>query len=715
MQTGRFNTIFFQIRGQCETFYPSPDEPWSLSISSDNTDPGWDPLQYAISAAHSRGLKLHAYFNLHTIWSGSTDAPPQSIMPEHVYFHHANPNDPAKRDWLLYNASGSPTSYTSGVDEYLWMNPGIPAADAFVRKQAVYIAKNYDIDGLHFDRARMPAIGFGKNPIAVARWDNPNTSTANDGPGNPNKLAWDAFMRESITRHMMNICGQCWGVKRLLPMSSAPVGLWEYSSYYQNLGGYSSGMMWGYRRGQDAKAWMKMGAQDFIVPQIYWANGGDKPDFNEVYDDWLPAANTHGRYVVAGANNSVGQTEVESNCKYVRSQGGNGKGLTLWQSNNTNWSTWSASGHPYAGTTPATPTFPWRDSEGVITGKVFTDSTLSTPVVDAWITRSGSSWTALSSGDGFFTFLRVPQGSYTLSFTHPKYGSGTATVSVTAGQASNVNLVFGSSSSEIIIDNPAATISGTWSTGTSAADKYGSDYRFKGAGTGSAYLQYSPSIPATANYDVYEWHSQGSNRTTAAPHVISHSAGTTTLKVNQQTNGGRWNKLGTFNFNAGTTGYVRITDNFTGSNIVAIADAIRFVKVAQSTIIVDNSSSSFSASSNWSTGTSAADKYGSDYRYRGTSSGTVDHGTWNFSIPAKQGYQVSAWWSQGSNRSSAAPYLVTHSGGTTTVNKNQQSNGGSWQVLGTWTFNSGSNKVQLSCSAPSGYVVIADAVKLVPQ
>jgi len=718
MQTGRFNTIFFQIRGQGETFYNSPDEPWSANISSNNTDPGWDPLTYAVSAAHTRGLKLHAYFNTHTIWSGATNSPP-STMPEHMYWQHANPSDPARRDWLLYNSNGSPTSYQTGTDEYLWMNPGVPAADAFVRKQAMYVLSNYDIDGLHFDRVRMPSPGYGKNPIAVTRWDNPNTTTANDGQGNPQRLSWDAFMRDSITRHLINIAGQGWSIKRTIPMSSAPLGLWDYSAY-SSLGGYSSGMYYGYTRGQDAKAWMQMGAQDFIVPQIYWANGGTKPDFNEVYNDWLTAANTHGRYLVGGANNSEGQTEVESNARYVRTAGGNGKGLNLWQSANTAYSTWSASGHPYAGTTPATPTFPWRSTEGVIVGKVFTNSTLSTPVTDAWITRNGSTWTALSSGDGLFAFLRVPPGTYTLSFSHPTYGTGTlANVSVTAGNATTVNLSFsggGGTPGEIIVDNPAATVSGTWTSATSATDKYGSDYRYKGPGTGTAYLQYTPSITTAGTYDVYEWHSQGSNRTTGAPHQVTHSGGTTTVNVNQQVGGGAWNKIGTWNFSAGTSGRVRITDGFSGTNIVAIADAVKFVPVPAAEIVVDNSNSGFTATTSWNTGTSATDKYGADYRFRDTAVGATGNARWSFSIPATRSYTAYAWWAQGSNRSSAAPYRVTHSGGTTTVNRNQQANGGSWQSLGTYTFNSGtSGNIELSSSATAGFVVVADAVRLVPN
>ncbi|MBA4149471.1 MAG: family 10 glycosylhydrolase [Verrucomicrobia bacterium] len=133
---------------------------------------------------------------------------------------------------------------------------------------------------------------------------------------------------------------------------------------------------------------------------------------------------------------------------------------------------------------------------------------------------------------------------------------------------------------DIIIDNPSATVAGSWSTGTSAGDKFGTDYRFKGQGTGSAYLQYTPNILTAGDYQVYEWHPAGSNRTLGAPHVISYNGGAITLNVNQQINGGKWNLLGTFDFPVGTTKYVRITDGFADGGQVAMADAIKFVHVA---------------------------------------------------------------------------------------------------------------------------------------
>lgn len=126
-------------------------------------------------------------------------------------------------------------------------------------------------------------------------------------------------------------------------------------------------------------------------------------------------------------------------------------------------------------------------------------------------------------------------------------------------------------------------------------------------------------------------------------------------------------------------------------------------------IIVDNSDAGFTASANWSTGTSSTDKYGADYRFRSTAA-VSNQAVWTFNIPTADTYEVYAWWPQGTNRSPAAPYSVNGSAG---IPKNQQTNGGTWNSLGQFSMAAGSNNVKLSCWAASGYVVVADAVRVV--
>ena len=132
---------------------------------------------------------------------------------------------------------------------------------------------------------------------------------------------------------------------------------------------------------------------------------------------------------------------------------------------------------------------------------------------------------------------------------------------------------------DIIMDNPAATVMGAWTNGTSSTDKYGADYIFRSSGTGTNYVEYRPNLQASGNYSVYEWHPAGSNRPTDAPIEIGYAGGTQTVTINQQINGGTWVLLGTFSFSAGTSGYVRIKDNFTTVGKVVMADAVKFVYV----------------------------------------------------------------------------------------------------------------------------------------
>ncbi|MCI0746758.1 MAG: family 10 glycosylhydrolase [Verrucomicrobia subdivision 3 bacterium] len=133
--------------------------------------------------------------------------------------------------------------------------------------------------------------------------------------------------------------------------------------------------------------------------------------------------------------------------------------------------------------------------------------------------------------------------------------------------------------SDIIVDNPEASVAGTWSTGTSATDKYGVNYRFKGQGSGSGYLRFTPNILRTGQYAIFEWHSEGSNRTTNAQYVVTCTGGAATRYVNQQINGGQWNLLGSFPF-GGWGDCVDITDRFSESgSTVVIADALKFVYV----------------------------------------------------------------------------------------------------------------------------------------
>lgn len=131
------------------------------------------------------------------------------------------------------------------------------------------------------------------------------------------------------------------------------------------------------------------------------------------------------------------------------------------------------------------------------------------------------------------------------------------------------------------------------------------------------------------------------------------------------------------------------------------------------TVIIDNPSTAFAASQSWWTSTSQTDRYGANYRVRAAAA-VSDTAEWKAALETRD-YEVFVWYSQGANRSSAAPYFVHHKNGSTKKLINQQANGGRWVSLGTYSFAGGTaTRVGLSCWT-SGQYVIADAVKFVPK
>lgn len=157
---------------------------------------------------------------------------------------------------------------------------------------------------------------------------------------------------------------------------------------------------------------------------------------------------------------------------------------------------------------------------------------------------------------------------------------------------------------EIIIDNPSATLVGSWTTATSATNKYGADYLYTNvANPESKTATFYPNIPTTGPWTIYVWYPTVSNSTSSARHIVHHAGGDMTVNVDQTTNRGTWVSLGSFTLNAGTENYLRISNYGTNTSKRVIADAVRFVSDTTAPLIssVASNPSSYSAVITWTT------------------------------------------------------------------------------------------------------------------
>jgi hypothetical protein len=124
----------------------------------------------------------------------------------------------------------------------------------------------------------------------------------------------------------------------------------------------------------------------------------------------------------------------------------------------------------------------------------------------------------------------------------------------------------------------SGTVSFTGEFGTDT-DSFGTNYWKAAQGTGAGYMQFTPNILTGGDYLCYQWHPYRADASASVPHIINYNGGSTTLYVNQQTNAGDWSLLGRFNFAAGTTGNIRVTDGIPEAGGVALADGVKLVYV----------------------------------------------------------------------------------------------------------------------------------------
>jgi hypothetical protein len=115
----------------------------------------------------------------------------------------------------------------------------------------------------------------------------------------------------------------------------------------------------------------------------------------------------------------------------------------------------------------------------------------------------------------------------------------------------------------------------------------------------------------------------------------------------------------------------------------------------------------------WVSATATPGYYGTDYRWAATEQVSAPAIFW-FYLPSAAIRTVDAWWVAGSNRSPAATFIAYDPAGNELgrVARNQQTAGGQWNLLGTFAFRAGWNRVVLSRWQAPGSVVIADAIRV---
>ena len=301
----RLNAVILQVRPAADALYDSPYEPWSeylTGVQGKAPEPYYDPLRFAVDAAHARGLELHAWFNPYRARHPSGRAAPART--------HVSVTHPA-----LVHAYG----------RNLWMDPGEPAVVERTLRVMLDVVRRYDVDGIHLDDYFYPypetAAPGTADSTTVPFPDSASYARYVQGGGT---LARDDWRRQNVDRLVEALYGRTKALKPWVKVGISPFGIWRPGHPAQIAGFDAHAKLYA-----DARRWLREGWVDYLTPQLYWPVAQTAQSFPVLLRWWL-GENVRGRHVWPGynTNRAAGGTwaddELLEQIRVTRAEGATG-------------------------------------------------------------------------------------------------------------------------------------------------------------------------------------------------------------------------------------------------------------------------------------------------------------------------------------------------------------------------------------------------------
>jgi len=272
-----FNAVFFQVRTVSDALYASTIEPWSEYLTGTQgraPEPFYDPLAFAVTGAHQRGLELHAWFNPFRAGHPLAKSPP---APNHI-------------TRLL------PELVRHYGDQTV-LDPGEPPAQARALAVMLDVVKRYDVDGVVIDDYFYPYPQ--KDTLGVYRDFPDDVSWARFGAASG--LSRADWRRDNINRFIFKLSQSIKTAKPWVQFGVSPFGIWRPKNPPPIAGLDAYEKIYA-----DSRKWLAVGWVDYLAPQLYWAVASPEQSFPLLFD-WWRAQNVKGRHVwPALADSNVG-------------------------------------------------------------------------------------------------------------------------------------------------------------------------------------------------------------------------------------------------------------------------------------------------------------------------------------------------------------------------------------------------------------------------
>jgi uncharacterized lipoprotein YddW (UPF0748 family) len=443
------NTLFVQVRRRGDALYTKGVEP---PLDDPAYDPSFDALARTIEAAHAAGLQVHAWINAMPVWRD--EAPPND--ERHVFNRHG-PTAAGDENWFTASPTGDfrfPVGY--------FLDPGHPAAAAYLAEIYLNIVRNYDVDGVHFDYVRYPetderlprGAGVGYNNVNLARFR--RFSGRSDTPL-PADEAWMAWRRQQVTNLVRRVSIEAKAIKPRVKISAALIPWGQPPGSERDFVNVAPMQ----RVYQDWHQWMKDGLLDLGVPMNYAAETDAR--VRGWFDGWIrwEKKHAHGRQLAIGLG-AYRNTPEDTLAQIARARtpegGARASGVSFFSYAAPQTS--AASGDriaflgegvaslpaPFPRAAPVPP-MPWidRPERGSIAGTVEAAAPTDADTIVVRVKRTGFRpfsrakrvWT---DGNGYFGLTNVKPGSYRVWTERRGAPKRVVRVAVTAGKVSRADL-----------------------------------------------------------------------------------------------------------------------------------------------------------------------------------------------------------------------------------------------------------------------------------
>jgi len=475
------NALVIEVRRNCDACYPSSmGEPYMSGLSPAN----FNALQACIDAAHDttggkKRVEVHCWIvTFRTsgglVYSQHSDTPTGSLTTLDNY-------------WPSRDDGGAEVSDKA-------FDPGHPLALQYTVSVAMDLVNNFDIDGIHYDYIRFTANNQGYNPTSIARY---NARYGLTGQPSASDERFKQWRRDQVTALVRQVYARIQKSKPWVKQSGAFV-TWNPSPINSTRAAFQATRPY-YDVYSDWDSWVQEGIVDMAIPMTYY-NWASLPSD---YTRWMNFEKDRkgNRHMIVGPGiylNSLANAIYELQMTRDASPSGNYADGFCGYSYRVPYSSGTWSGFSPSLVSDVTPTWadipemPWKTSP--TTGHLMGTVTIAGTGVwadGAVVSITGPvSRVQTNDGTGFYAFIDLPPGSYTVTASKSGYPDASAIVNVAVGQVTGnmyeQDLVLGGDIPPSITAQPQSQSIGL-----------GADATFNVTATGTAPLSYQWRLYAT--------------------------------------------------------------------------------------------------------------------------------------------------------------------------------------------------------------------------